>query len=249
MKITFIGSSHGVPSAERYCSCAMLEVNDAIYFVDAGAPVIDEILRRKKDINKVRSVFTTHRHGDHICGLFHMAELIEWYFKTAAVEFYLPDEDTKKLVEDYMRVTLCKQPSLERVRLLVAQEGLVYRDENISVRYFATKHGVSKEKSIPSYGILIEAEGKKILFSGDLSNHLSGNDFPQTALEEPLDAMILEFAHFTYEDVKPYLERCRAKQLWFNHLFPLSKIDIINAVRPEYPYPIYVAEDGDVMEL
>ena len=30
MKITFLGSSHGVPSAERYCSCTMIEVNGSL---------------------------------------------------------------------------------------------------------------------------------------------------------------------------------------------------------------------------
>ena len=39
MKITFLGTSHGVPAADRYCSCTMLEVNGAHYFIDAGAPL------------------------------------------------------------------------------------------------------------------------------------------------------------------------------------------------------------------
>lgn len=29
MKITFIGTSHGVPAADRFCSCAMIEVGES----------------------------------------------------------------------------------------------------------------------------------------------------------------------------------------------------------------------------
>lgn len=249
MKIIFWGSSHGVPTAERNCSCAMLEVNDSIYFIDAGAPIVEEILKRDKDINKVRAVFTTHCHGDHTSGLFNVASLVDWYFKSASIAFYLTDEEIKKLVEDYMRVTAYKQPTFDNVRLLIAKEGLVYQDENIRVYYVLTKHPIHKVGDSPSYAILVEVEEKKILFSGDLSGNIAEDDFPQIALKEPIDAMVLEFAHFNYEDVQSYLKKCMAKQLWFNHIYPLSKIDVINAVRAEYPYPIYIAEDGDVIEL
>ena len=53
MKITFLGTSHGVPAADRYCSSTMLEINGARYFIDAGAPLIDILLRRGVDLNKV----------------------------------------------------------------------------------------------------------------------------------------------------------------------------------------------------
>ena len=38
MKITFVGTSHGVPAAYRFCSCYMIESSGSIYMVDAGAP-------------------------------------------------------------------------------------------------------------------------------------------------------------------------------------------------------------------
>ena len=46
MKITFLGTSHGVPAADRYCSSAMIEVNGSVYLIDAGAPVIDLLIRQ-----------------------------------------------------------------------------------------------------------------------------------------------------------------------------------------------------------
>lgn len=34
MKITFIGSSHGVPEPHRKCSCIMIEIGEQVYFID-----------------------------------------------------------------------------------------------------------------------------------------------------------------------------------------------------------------------
>lgn len=245
MKITFLGTSHGVPTAERNCSCTMLEINDSIYIIDAGAPVVEELLKRKKEIDKVKAVFTTHCHGDHTAGLFNMASLVDWYYEMATVEFYLTDHEIRKLAEQYIYVSQYKQPTYERVKFIVVDEGVVYEDENIRVHYILTKHPIHKDSNSPSYGILIEAEGKKVLFSGDLSGSLQAKDFPRIALEESLDVIILEFAHFNYEDVEPYLHNCMTKQLWLNHIYPLSKIDIVDEVRVEYPYPIIIVEDGN----
>lgn len=249
MKITFLGTSDGMPRKDKNMTCMMLEVNDAIYFIDAGAPVMEEMANRDVDVSKVRAVFTTHCHGDHTSGLFNMTSIIDEYYKTTTVEYYLTDEDLKRMLEEYMILVTYKRPTFERTKLLIANEGEVYKDENICVRYIPTKHPIRSESTSPTYAILVEAEGKKILFSGDLSGHIKEKDFPQIAMEEALDVMILEFAHFTYEDLKPYLEKCKAKELWFNHIYPFTKIDTIQEVKDEYEYPMHIAKDGDVIEL
>ena len=92
MKITFLGTSHGVPAADRYCSCTMLEVNGAHYFIDAGAPLIDLLLRRHVDLNSVKTIFTTHFHSDHVDGLVSFAGLCSWYFKTTSPRIYVTEQ-------------------------------------------------------------------------------------------------------------------------------------------------------------
>ena len=81
MKITFIGTSHGVPAADRYCSCTMIESGNSVYFIDGGAPMIDELLRHGRHPDEVRAVFNTHVHGDHTAGIYHFADLVDWYYK------------------------------------------------------------------------------------------------------------------------------------------------------------------------
>jgi len=246
MKITFVGTSHGVPDASRYCSCTMVEVNGIVYFVDAGAPLVEEIIKRNLDLKNIRAVFTTHSHSDHTGSLFHLASLINWWYFEDRMKFYVTVPEIKDLLKDYMRILDLKEMDEERVQVEIAQPGQVYSDENITVTYIPNMHLKGK---FPSYSILIEAEGKKVLFTGDLSDQLSEHDFPQIALEETTDVIISEFAHFRYIQMEPYLEKCKTKQMWLNHIYPLSRIEKYGFMKSKFSFPIFYAQDNDIIEL
>ncbi len=94
MRITFIGSSHGIPEPNRKCSCTMVEIKGRYYFIDMGTPAIDHIVTAGIPIDAVKGVFITHMHGDHTNGLIHFVDLISWYFKTSDPTIFLPtDQD------------------------------------------------------------------------------------------------------------------------------------------------------------
>ena len=250
MKITFIGSSHGVPTAERYCSSAMIEVGSAIYFVDAGAPIMDELLRLGKDIHDVRSVFITHCHSDHTNGIISMGTLLNWYYKKASVFFYVPEPEIISAFNAWNIANHDGATNTDRLKFNVYEDGPVYEDENISVVAFPTAHIKKIEKPAHGFVITDKQSGKRIVFSGDLSQWLEFEDFPVIAMSEEVDALVCEFAHFKPEHVDPYLKRCTAKAVYFNHVSPVSKIDIINnEMNGSYPFPVYALADRDVIEL
>lgn len=246
MKITFLGTSHGVPAADRYCSCTMLEVNGNRYFIDAGAPLIDLLLDRGVDMNSVKAIFTTHMHSDHVDGVLPLTSLFTWYYQTTSIDVYLTEERGLKLFPDMLEA-LNNGLDSERVRFRLMDEHTTYEDENIRVTPIPTRHLAGQGR--PAYSYLVEAEGKKVLFSGDLSQGLGEKDFPAYVLENEVDLMVCEMAHFGVADVQPYLERCKAKELLFNHVYPLNKLDEINALNGRYGYPIRTVNDGDETTL
>lgn len=247
MKITFLGSSHGVPAADRYCSCAMLDVGGSLYFIDAGCPLIDILIRRGEDLNRIRGIFTTHLHGDHTNGILAFADLCSWYFKTVRAGIWMTEQAG---IDDFRRliVTTQGQPlDDERLPFHLVQPGKVYEDENVRLTALPTNHLASAGR--PAYSYLVEAEGKRILFSGDLSQKLAQEDFPALALEEELDLLVCEMAHFGPEQVTPYLERCKAREVVFNHVFPLEKLDLINAMNGQFGYPVRTVDDNEEIIL
>lgn len=247
MKITFLGTSHGVPAADRYCSCTMLETQGSTYFIDAGAPLIDLLLRRGAALESIRALFTTHLHGDHVNGVIPFVDLLNWYYTKPRVQIYLTEEQGISLFWQVIELTDGMKLDAERLSFRLVTPGLIYEDENLRVTAIPTRHLAQANR--PSYALLVEAEGKRVLFSGDLSGHLKEADFPACAMSEPLDLMVLEMAHFTPEQAQPYLEKCTAKKLCVQHVFPLDKYERIRAMDGRFGYPILTPQDGDVLEL
>ncbi len=250
MKITFIGTSHGVPSAERRCSCAMIEVGECVYFIDMGTQVTGELMKRNISMERIRAVFTTHVHGDHTGGLVDLISLCNWYFKNASFKTFITEPPLVDAIKMMLRAS-DKRFELDekRLPLVIYDENTVYTDENIRVTFYPTKHLESVGE--PSYAILLEAEGKKVMFSGDMSYGMSGNDFPVYALENKLDAFVCELAHFGIPQIKRYLDRLSTDALYFNHVSDLKepRFDHISSLGGRYPFPVMALNDGDEIVL
>ena len=245
MKITFLGTSHGMPAADRHCSAALIETGGCCYLIDAGAPVADLLVRRGVDMRTLKGVFTTHLHGDHAFGVIQLASLCSWAFRKTDLDIFLTEERGVELVKEL--ICAFDGPIAERVRLKLMTDDTVWQDEHIRITPMPTQHLAHLNR--PAYSYLVEADGKRVLFSGDLSQWIAKDDFPAYALENEVDLLICEFAHFHMEHIAPYLEKCKAKELIFNHVFPIAKLDEIAELDGKYAYPIRAVADGEEIEL
>ena len=245
IKITFLGTSHGVPSDTRCCSSTLIDVNGSLYLIDGGAPVTDLLLRRHTDLSKIKALFTTHCHGDHVYGFIQFISMCNWGITNPDFDIFFTEQNA---IDSFKNtIALLDEPvHEERLRFHLESAGTVYDDGNVKVTALPTKH--LENEGRPSYALLIEADGKKIVFSGDLSHGLQRNDFPQYVLENEVDFMQCEAAHFRLDQLSPYLEKCRTKQLCFTH-FSENKTSFIKAIGTKFGYPVYAAEDGDTITL
>lgn len=247
MKITVLGSSHGVPSADRFCSCYLIETGDAKYIVDAGAPVFEALCRKgyvADDFNMIRALFTTHGHGDHVDGVLEFADLANWYYKGMSVKIFLTEE---KLIEGFTSLIETQEgrPLDPRVQFrLWGGEGVGYEDENIKVTLLPNQH--LKPYGRPSFSLLVECEGKKVIFSGDLSSKMWANDFPDC---HGVELLFCELAHLGIEHIDAHLQSCEAKDVVFTHVWPLSKLDAVEAKKNDYNAKLSAGYDGMVIEL
>ena len=72
MHLHFLGTSSGSPAIERNVSCTALNLlpeNGEIWLFDCGEATQHQILRTSIRPGKIRRIFITHLHGDHIFGL------------------------------------------------------------------------------------------------------------------------------------------------------------------------------------
>lgn len=72
MKITFLGTSAGLPTKERNTQTTVLDLNplyNEYWLFDAGEAAQHRILNTSIKLGKLTTIFITHLHGDHIFGL------------------------------------------------------------------------------------------------------------------------------------------------------------------------------------
>jgi len=249
MKITFLGTSHGIPSETRFCSSTMIEIGEAVYLIDGGAPVADLLLRRGVDLNRIKAIFTTHIHADHTLGLLPLISLLNWtrMCQSAATDIFMTEEAG---IEAFRNVILTVDKKFDdaRLRFRKTEEGVFYSDDNLTVTAVPTKH--MQNGAFPTYSLIIDAEGRRVVFTGDL-HWADAADFPLPAKEEPSDAIVCEMAHFSYEAIFPILKGCPTKQVLFNHVF-FKYEENMNAIREagdSLGFPIRAVEDGDEAEI
>jgi ribonuclease BN (tRNA processing enzyme) len=179
-KIVFLGTGTPVPSPDRSGPSSAIVVNDTAYLVDFGAGVVRRaneayLSRAIKALEPrmLRVAFVTHLHTDHTVGY---ADLIftPWTIgRRIQLEVYGPKgikRMTEHLTEAYRedidtRTSASGQereyPDGHKVKAIEIAPGIVYRDANVTVTAFATKH------ALESYGYRFETADRSIVISGD----------------------------------------------------------------------------------
>ena len=252
MKLTFFGTSHGTPSAERFCSCLALEIGESIYIIDAGAPLIDQLYRNGRDPYRVRTIFVSHTHGDHIDGIPRFISLMDSRPQYDGVDVYLPEQKVADAIVNLVEAASGRPMKGQNVRMHSFDETFLYEDEKLRLSVIPNGHLSGRKDTYdrPSYSFVIEAEGKRVIYTGDLSTNIRCNDFPMIAIDEPSDLLICEMAHFLMEHITPYIERCKTKKLCFTHVSGKEgRMQSIIDVKDTFAFPVEIVRDGDEIVL
>ena len=243
MKIVFLGTSHGFPEPGRRCSSAMIEVGSSRYFIDMGCQAIEDLAVRNIPVESVKAIFITHMHGDHTDGLISFIHHCNWYYKAANPIVFVPNrlEQTKATLDAWMQ---CNGSALREFDFRPVNEGLVYDNGTLRITAYKTKHIEM------SFGYLVEAEGKRVYFSGDMTSREPGTDFPLSVLEKPLDLAICEGAHFDATAYVPlFAGNPNLKKLCFNHYSDKFLESVMTATRLLAPLPVVRAIDNMEFQL
>lgn len=145
MEILFLGTGAGVPSKSRNVSSLALkllnELNE-VWLFDCGEATQHQILKTTLKPGKVRKIFITHLHGDHIFGL--PGFLSSRSFQggdNKPVTIYGP-KGIKDFVESALKYS--KSNILYPIHFveLDPQGGLLKLEKNWQVKYLPLQHGI-----------------------------------------------------------------------------------------------------------
>ena len=258
MKITFLGTSHGITEKNQFCSSALISTGGKHYLVDAGAPVLTLLKNQDIPLADMAGVFITHSHHDHFMGLCTLTQQINEFPQFADVAFpvYVPDE------EDYHRMFAfifgdpafhgrlaytvyggLTDPIGDRARRVSA---VIFDDGNLKVTAIPVDHYKN------AHAFLLEAEGRRVVFTGDLLTDMP--DYPRVITETDVDLVVTEGAHTALNkpEVMALLRSSRTKKLVISHRYDKVNTDGMVAELVAYTkdkFETVLAHDNMILDV
>jgi ribonuclease BN (tRNA processing enzyme) len=179
-KVVLLGTGTPVPDPDRSGPATAIVVDDNAYIVDLGpgivrrakAAVLDKGVKALEPAN-LKVAFLTHLHSDHTAGYPDLI-LTGWTAgRRTPLEVYGPAgllSMTEHLLQAY-RIDIETRTNPEgnqrgipdgwRVNAHEIKPGVIYKDANITVTAFPTKH------SMESYGYRFDTPDRSVVISGD----------------------------------------------------------------------------------
>ena len=260
MVVTFLGTSHGITEKNTFCSSAVVSVGGAHYIVDVGAPIDTLLQNYGIPFADLRGIFITHPHQDHYVGLAPFTFTMEDFgrFENVSVPVLAPAGIDFSALNVFLfgdprghERYRTENPPPHRVRFEVypdapAEGAIIFDDGTLRVTAYPVRHCPH------SHAFLLEAEGKRIVFTGDLSRDLS--DYPRVATETPVDLVVTEAAHGRLSEpgTVAILAKTRSPRLVISHRHParnpLSEVEAL-AAKLAPAIEVIAAHDGMVLNV
>jgi ribonuclease BN (tRNA processing enzyme) len=179
-RVVLLGTGNPQPDPDRSGPATAIVVNDVAYLVDFGpgvvrranAAAVDKGIKALEPTN-LRVAFVTHLHSDHTVGYPDLIFSTWTIGRRVPLEVYGPKgikAMTEHIIEAY-RVDIETRtnehgnqrefPDGYKVNAHEISTGVIYKDANVTVTAFPTKHAME------SYGYRFDTPDRSIVISGD----------------------------------------------------------------------------------
>jgi ribonuclease Z len=272
-RVVLLGTGTPGPDPDRSGPATAIVVGDTAYLVDFGPGVVRRAsaAARAKGIaalepTKLRVAFVTHLHSDHTVGY---PDLIftPWTIgRRVPLEVYGPkgikamtdhvleawrsDIETRTNADGNQRTF----PEGHKVNAHEIGPGVVYKDANVTVTAFATRHAME------SYGYRFETADRTIVISGDTNPAQAtidacrgcdvliheGQSPPWLATRPDTFQKFAAKYHTTTTQLAELAQAAKPRLLIVYHYSSVAAEDILGEMLARYPGHVVVGRDLDV---
>ncbi len=140
--VTILGSNAAVPAHGRFPSGQLLKAGADICLIDCGEGTQFRLQQYKLPIGKIRYIFISHLHGDHVLGLAPLITTWQLTGRNVPLDIWSP-AGLKSMIDNIFIATGCK-PSFP-INFHVIPEGhigSILKTEGLEVRTFPLTHRI-----------------------------------------------------------------------------------------------------------
>ena len=252
MKIHIFGSCSGTePFPDRHQTAWALDHMDRLYWFDAGEGCGYTAHTAGVDLLSVSDIFISHSHLDHTGGLPHLLWTIRKLNsrlkklpKYGDITVYSPQEDVYR---GALLLLGNRYQSTYRTNFVKETDGILLKNDHVTVTAQHNLHMKPTEEGYRSFSYLIEADGKKLVYSGDVASPEELDPWVSAGC----DALLMETCHHSPTEICERWKDQRIGHLFFLHhgRAILSNFDaLLKECRKILPNVTF-CNDGDVFEL
>lgn len=241
MKVTILGSGSAIPVAERAQSGVLIEggKGDEIpILIDCGSGVLHKLAHVRVGLEKIKTIFLTHHHLDHMSDLLPLITA-RWLLGHTETHIYGP-EGTERLIKNLLALYEYVKEHVG-VQVTELKDGSAIEVEGMKVECLQTVHSTQN---------LAYKFENRVVISGDtepfpkMSEFASGCKLLIHECSFP-DALKVS-KHTTPAKLGEVLKNCDVETLVLTHLYPQmegKEGEIIESVGKHFKGRVIVARD------
>jgi len=142
MRLTILGCHSAAPRVGYRTTSQVLEIKNHIFLVDCGEGTQVELRRRKIKFSKIKHIFISHLHGDHVFGLSGLVSTFNLLNREADLHIHAP-KGLKEVIT--LQMKLAKSWTTYDIvfhELNSINSELIFEDEKVEVYTIPLEHRV-----------------------------------------------------------------------------------------------------------
>ncbi len=140
--VTILGNASAKPTAHAHPSAQTVNINEQLFLVDAGEGVQRQMFRYGISPLKLRAVFISHLHGDHVFGLFPLLSTLGLYGRRTSLRIYAP-RPFGDMLEAHLRLFDRDLPyTPEWVEVDTTKNSMIFENDTVEVWSLPLRHRV-----------------------------------------------------------------------------------------------------------
>ena len=142
LKLTILGCHSAIPSASTHTTAQHLEIKNHSFLIDCGEGTQVQLRKYKKKFSRIKHIFISHLHGDHVFGLIGLISTFRLLNRETELHVYGP-----KGIKEFICVQLKLSKSYANYPIVFheldsKESELIFEDKKVKIYTIPLKHRI-----------------------------------------------------------------------------------------------------------